>query len=302
MGSNRIVLFYFFFTLNKKSDKLYLGGFVVSSINDKIREYIFNTDSVMNSIENLYFTKMNEEILRLLLCDYYKVKYTEAIVNGKYEFMNDFKSINTLLARCKEDPQFLLNVLKSSYIFKTSDIIKKMIVFEELNQAYQDPMLMKITNLHILDKMSYTFVYDIDSFKDYYASYRDNNSTEVDNSLVVEYITSKLLDIKDMRNEELKNFVLEFLKDYYKFIYFIRNKFGENFLDLSDNIYYKLIRSNSLNKIIKFATNNYDFLYNTLYGYLFYSIELPDYEKELVNEYFFNNENNKMQKKLKMKK
>ena len=40
MGSNRIVLFYFFFTLNKKSDKLYLGGFVVSSINDKIREYI----------------------------------------------------------------------------------------------------------------------------------------------------------------------------------------------------------------------------------------------------------------------
>lgn len=275
---------------------------MVSSINDKIRDYIFNTDSVMNSIENLYFTKMNEEILRLLLCDYYKVKYTEAIVNGKYEFMNDFKSINTLLARCKEDPQFLLNVLKSSYIFKTSDIIKKMIVFEELNQAYQDPMLMKITNLHILDKMSYTFVYDIDSFKDYYASYRDNNSTEVDNSLVVEYITSKLLDIKDMRNEELKNFVLEFLKDYYKFIYFIRNKFGENFLDLSDNIYYKLIRSNSLNKIIKFATNNYDFLYNTLYGYLFYSIELPDYEKELVNEYFFNNENNKMQKKLKMKK
>ena len=115
------------------------------------------------------------------------------------------------------------------------------------------------------------------------------------------YVKTKLID-NTKANKVIKNFVLEFLKDYYKFIYFIRNKFGENFLDLSDNIYYKLIRSNSLNKIIKFATNNYDFLYNTLYGYLFYSIELPDYEKELVNEYFFNNENNKMQKKLKMKK
>jgi len=143
---------------------------MIISINDQIRKNIINMRS--KELTKLNLERLNGEVydkvISLFLLDYYKINF----IKGNLKFYKDFEdSKGNIIKRTLKDEDFLICILESSIMFNDLSLIAKISLFEELDNKDQDEKLMKISKMHLLDKISYNFNYDLESFKEYYNDY-----------------------------------------------------------------------------------------------------------------------------------
>lgn len=270
------------------------------SINDKVRKKIINIDSkelTMLNLENLD-TETYNQVITLLLLDYYKINFFMEDIN----FFSDFNDeIENIIERTYTDEDFLISILTSSIIFQELCILSKIILLEELESKGQDNKLMKISKLHLLDKISYKFDYNLDSFKEYYLDFKNKYSRTPRKMDVSFFIANKLIEYKDIRYNEFQKMVLEFIKVYYKWNVFVRDNCPPKSLETIDHSYLKLIKKNKIGPLIEHISKNVDFLTSLIDGYLFYSVGDKKISEEVVDEYFYKTVDEETQKKLKLK-
>lgn len=273
---------------------------MVETLNDKIREKIINLDSKELTLINLnsLTTEEYNQVICLFLLDYYKINF----FMEQFDFVNDFDDeIENIIERTYTDEDFLISILTSSIIFKELCILSKMTLFEELESKGQDDNLMKISKLHLLDKISYKFDYSLESFKEYYRDFESKYKRTPRKTDVSMFIATKLIEYKDIRYNEFQKMVLEFIKVYYKWNIFVKDNCPPNSLDDEDYSYLELIKKNQIVPLIEYIGKNVDFLTALIDSYLFYNVGDKKTSEEIVEEYFYRTVDEEIQKKLKLK-
>ena len=213
---------------------------MVTSINDEIRKNIINKYSKELTILNLEKLDSDtyDEVISLFLLDYFKINF----FMGNFDFLDDFNdSKENVIERTLNDEEFLTSILSSSIIFNLLCITSKITMLEELENMGQDDALMKISKLHVLDKICYSFDYNLESFKEYYTDFKNKNERHPRKTDVSYFIATKLTNYKDIRYNEFQKMVLEFLKVYYKLNIFVRDNCPKKSLEKED-YFYKSIR------------------------------------------------------------
>ena len=273
---------------------------MVTSINDKIRDNIINEYSkelTMLNLENLN-SDTYDQVISLFLLDYYKINF----FMGNFNFIDDLNDTKeNIIERTLTDNEFLTSIVESSIIFKELCISSKIILLEDLEKLGQDDILMQISKLHLLDKISYKFDYDLDSFKEYYIDYKNKYNKHPERIDISYFIASNLINYKDIRYNEFQKMVLEFIKVYYKWNIFVRDNCPENSLYKEDYIYLEMIRLNKLNVLIEYIGQNVDFLTSIIESYLFVTTGEKDISEQIVDDYFYKTVDEETQKKLKLK-
>ena len=276
---------------------------MITSINDKIRNTIIDKTSIESSLLNIKKLDMEQarEVIRLLVLDYYKIKFIEGISTDDFSSLDIFNnSIDELIDNCLENDELLSLFIKSSILFNSSSIVYKIIVMEGLEKYDEDENLMDISKLHLFDRIAYTFNYDLYSFKKYYIDYKESNENKNIN-FATTFIIDKLLEYKKQNENAYKKFILEFIREFYKWILFINDNGDKFSLSDEERKYLQLIKSNSIDDLIKYIENDYKFLYTLTDNYLYYSTSEKEISKKIIDEYFNNNTDDEMKNKLKQK-
>lgn len=273
---------------------------MVISINDKLRKNIINKNSkeiTMLNLERLD-SKIYDAVISLFLLDYYKINF----FMGNFDFLEDFNNTKeNIIERTLEDEDFLSSIIENSIIFNELCITSKISLLELLRDMGQDDVLKQISKLHVLDKISYTFDYNLETFKEYYNDYRNKNKKQPSKIDVSYFIATKLIDYKNIRYNEFQKMVLEFIKIYYKLNIFVRDNCPKSSLDKQDFFYLELIRLNKISILTEYIGDNIDFLTSIIDTYLFYTTTSKEISKEIVDDYFYKTVDEETQKKLKLK-
>lgn len=273
---------------------------MVTSINDEIRKNIINKYSKELTILNLEKLDSDtyDEVISLFLLDYFKINF----FMGNFDFLDDFNdSKEKVIERTLNDEEFLTSILSSSIIFNLLCITSKITMLEELENMGQDDALMKISKLHVLDKICYSFDYNLESFKEYYTDFKNKNERHPRKTDVSYFIATKLTNYKDIRYNEFQKMVLEFLKVYYKLNIFVRDNCPKKSLEKEDYFYLEMIRLNKLGVLIEYIGENINFLTSIIDSYLFFTTGDKEISEEIVDEYFYKTIDEETQKKLKLK-
>ena len=274
---------------------------MVSSINDKVRKYIFK-----DALGSLMFkrimslnSKNKEYVLRLLLSDYYKVNY----LSGINEKLSIFRQpMDYILDLCLNNNNFLIMVLGESICFSASPIISKIITLETISNDKLDSKLSSINKFHFLDKISYEFSYELEDLKRYYINFFNRSSNPIDNHILSsEYLSDKisLLEYKDVNKYE--QYIIDFMREYYKWNLFMRDAVKKEPRIPYDYNYLNRIRDCSINDLLYDASKNYQLLFLLVSNYLYYTSLTTDEEKNIVDKYFNVNVKPDIQKKLNIK-
>ena len=273
---------------------------MVTSINDKIRKKIINQYSkelTMLNLERLS-SDVYDTVISLFLLDYFKISF----FMGNFDFLDDFNDTKeNIIERTLNDEVFLSSIIENSIIFNELCIISKISLLESLKDMGQDDALIQISKLHVLDKISYNFDYNLESFKEYYNDYKNKNKAHPRKTDVSYFIATKLIDYKDIRYNEFQKMVLEFLKVYYKLNIYVRDICPKNSLCKEDYFYLEMIRLNKLNVLIEYIGENVDFLASIIDSYLFFTTGDKEISEEVVDDYFYKTVDEDIQKKLKLK-
>lgn len=276
---------------------------MVNSLNDKIRNTIINKYSKEITLLNL--EKLNyeeyEKIVSLMYSDYYKLDVFMKFVDNKYIYKDLNINKSKLVEKSMKDEEFLSKLIESSIVFDSLPIISKINVFEELFLLDEYNNLLKISNLNLLDIITYQFNFNINDFKEYYKDYVMKNKSVNKNTFVSIFITNKLNEYEILNFDKYKIFILEFLRIYYKWNIFIKNNFSKDFLEKEDIHYLKLIKENKMDDIFNLLSEDLNFLTTLIENYLFYSTSQKMVSEDIVNEYFYNNVEEEVQRKLKLK-
>ena len=115
---------------------------------------------------------------------------------------------------------------------------------------------------------------------------------------ISEFIAKKLIELNKQDHNKYKNFVLNFIKEYYKWTIFVCNNLNKNSLYTEDYIYLSLINLNELDTIIDYSLDNINFLKTIIDGYLFYSTSDKEISESIVEKYYKGNVDIKLQDKL----
>ena len=273
---------------------------MVTSINDKIRKNIINEYS--KELTSLNLERLNgeqyDEVISLFLLDYYKINF----FMGNFNFLDNLNDTKeNIIDRTLKDENFLFSIIESSIIFNELSVTSKITMLEELKDMGQDDVLMQISKLHILDKISYNFDYSLKSFKEYYNDYKNKNKKHPRKTDVSYFIATKLVNYKDIRYNEFQKMVLEFIKVYYKLNIFVRDNCPKKSLEKQDYFYLEMIRLNKLGILIEYIGENIDFLTSIIDSYLFFTTGSTEISQEIVDEYFYKTIDEETQKKLKLK-
>lgn len=273
---------------------------MVTSINDKIRKNIINEYSkelTMLNLERLDSCTY-DEVISLFLLDYYKINF----FMGNFDFLDDFNDTKeNVIERTLKDEEFLSSIIESSIVFNELCVTSKITLLEELENMGQDDVLMQISKLHLLDKISYSFDYNLDSFKEYYNDYKNKNNKHPRKTDISYFIATKLINYKDIRYNEFHKMVLEFLKVYYKLNIFVRDNCPKNSLEKQDYFYLEMIRLNKIGVLTEYIGENVEFLTSIIDSYLFFTTGEKEISHSIVNDYFYKTVDEETQKKLKLK-
>jgi len=272
---------------------------MITSINDEIRNK-FNKSifSIIFRIEKLDDETKNQ-LIRLFLADFYKIKLFESLETNDYDFINKFrKPIDDLVDECLFDQELLYNVIECSFIFNNIPSLSKITIMETIESTKQDYIIFNISKLHILDKITYSFRYDLEYFKGYYIDYKNKNENS---SYVSTLLADRLLEYKKKNNNEFSKFILEFIKLYYKWNIFVKENIGIENLNKEDIIYLDMIKFSDIDALIKYIGEDINFLITIIDNYLYYSTTEKFISEDIVNEYFYNNVDEDTRKKLKLK-
>ncbi len=271
-----------------------------TSINDKIRENIINMNSKELTMLNLERLNSDtyDEVISLFLLDHYKINF----FLENFDYLDDFNDTkDNIIERTLKDEEFLSSIIESSIIFNKLCVTSKITMLEELQNMGQDETLMQISKLHLLDKISYSFDYNLESFKEYYNDYKNKNKKQPRKVDVSYFIATKLINYKDIRYNEFQKMVLEFLKVYYKWNIFVRDNCPKSSLEKQDYFYLEMIRLNKIGILTEYIGENVDFLTSIIDSYLFYITTSKEISKEIVDDYFYKTVDQDTQKKLKLK-
>ena len=270
---------------------------MIESINDYIRSELASKKN--ESEAAIYLDQFNnkEEIIKLLFSDHFKMLFFIAATTKNKKLLSELSNINIDAFLLEFDnPTVIKNVLHSSKIFNSLSYISKIGLYNLLEIYNQDKILMKISKFHALDKITYNFNYDLDSFKDYYIDYRKSYKSFEDLGISI-YISSKLDELKETDYNKYKHLLSEMIKEYYKWNYFILHNFKDN-LTNDDIVCINFIENQPLDYIINYIKDNFNFLVKIIEGYLFYSSGCDKISKPIVDEYFNVNAPEKVLKKL----
>ncbi len=271
---------------------------MISSINDVIRNSVIDKEFSPYTFDKFLNMCKNDDILRLFLCDYYKINYYKASVTNQYfNFPTDSESIERILVRCIDDNDFLMSIYRCVNMFNSLSTIHKIILLDNLTFKGQDEALASISKLHALDKLTYTFNCDVESIIGYYSNY--NKGKRSDKDFIYTFLSDKL--VQNNESKEYNDVIFEFLRIYYKCIYFIQQNLGKEYLMKNNIKYLNLISSNSIESLINYSKNDRIFLDVLLRQYLFYKTESTGISETLINNYVEDNAPIDIQKKLKLK-
>lgn len=262
---------------------------MIQNINDVYRH---NISANIKSIDK-YLSSLNDKelnyVLDLMIIDLYKVLFYSRLYQDSRDTLDLIEERPDLMKRAiKFDRNILKSLIYGSTCFKEMDLINRAILMEELESKNKHKILEKINKAHLLDKMIYSFKYDLSYFSDLYQDYI-NKYSEYD--LVIDYIIDNLNNLNIINYEKYLKFVLEFIKSYYKYsIYNI--SIGKK------SRYLKFIEDSSLKELYEKSVSDYNFLYTILKTHLENSISREE-EQEKIDNYFYSNSDKEMQKKLK---
>lgn len=269
---------------------------MITSINDKIRDYLLSSNSLDIILVKLEQNniKDKEEIIKLLISDYYKIKYNSNISKSNF---NIDKPIDKLINDFIYNNEFFNDVVENATIFNSLYQVSKIIIMEDIEQNKKEQLFLNMSKSFILDNMCYRFNYDLNSFKKLYMDYKEKSKDQKKIADVSYFIANKLLKHKD--KEEYNNFILEFISTYYKWTIYVKDNLDKKFLYNEDYIYLEMVKQYSLEQLLKNSELDYMFLVNMIENYLFYSTIFKKVSEEIVDEYFTNNVEEEIQKKLK---
>ena len=258
------------------------------TINDLCREGILGREKIIlrNDSKSSY-------LLGLLISDLYKMSYYYGLADKScadiaerieqlvlYGGYDNFKLFKLCSIEC----------ITSAVDYNKLSLVDKNMLFEELENADKGQILNQINSFHFLDKMSCSFVQDLSVYEEFYKDYVEKNKDE--ENIVIEFLIRKLVELKSINYKKYKEFILEFIKTYYKCaLYDLKPN------HVSQRLYIKEIESTSLKHLYEKADKNYNFLYAILRQYLRYS-NSEVHKKNDVNDYFNINSDKGIQKKL----
>ena len=263
---------------------------MIKNINDIYREKI-NSKSNYKEIFDYLFNLNNNEfnyVIDIMLSDLYKLAlYTYPIDNNE-GIMNFFEKHDVRYIKNKsltiED--LLKDAVDATIYFNDMTLINKIILFEEIGEQSKDEFLTKINKFSVLDKIVYSFRYDLDLFKEIYVDYITKEKN--DGKIVRDFLYYRLLDLQIINDVKFNKLCLEFLRTYYKHKLYLNQ----------ENEYMSFIKSNSISNILKRFSTYPKYMMEILKNYLDYQL-ISEEEKQKIDEYFNQNKNEQVQKKLK---
>jgi len=278
---------------------------VIFSINDKIREKLFEKKTVESTLS--IFNNLGEEdkvsVLKLLLLDYAKVIAIELDDIDAIKRSPIFKyPIEYIINLCMCSNGYLTNILKGAFDFYSSGLVSKCIAIESMEAIGVEDLLLEVSRLHILDKISYTFSYDLEDFKLYFLDSVEKNIVNgYSVGLTVEFLKDKLKDLTKFDCKKYESYILECIREYYKWNLFkkeglsVKPEFPDNYE------YLDMIKKAPFYSLIASSIYSDEFLTIILLNYLHYSTLGDKTIENDVNKFFLDNSDKKLQKKLKIK-
>ena len=267
-----------------------VGVNMIKNINDIYREKISSKSNYKEIFDYLFNLNNNEfnYVIDIMLSDLYKLAiYTYPIDNNE-GIMNFFEKhdIRYIKNKSLTIEDLLKDAMDATMYFNDMTLINKTILFEEINEQSKEDFLNKINKFSVLDKIVYLFRYDLDLFKEIYIDYI--NKEKSDGKIVRDFLHYRMLDLQIINDVKFNKFCLEFLRTYYKNKLYLNQK----------NQYMSFIESNSIANILKKIVIDSKFMDEILKNYLDYQLIIEE-EKQKIDEYFNQNKNEQIQKKLK---
>ena len=273
---------------------------MIDSINDVYRKQIYeenNEISIYDYLSNLD-NKTREYVLRLIISDWYKYIY----ISEKELFNDIIKNPNKLVEYCKED----LGLLSVSAIYEESSnffsttLIQKIIAIEKIDNSYIDDVMQCVNVFHVLDKMTYKFQYNFDSFNEYYIDYLQNSKKNKD--FIYEYITDRIRNLFTINMNKYTEYVLKFMREYYKWNFYKSCSLNLDTHNKNQKRYLDMIERYPLNLLIDTSINDVEFLKSMIKDYLYNENFNKEQEKIESKQFLLNNTSEKLQKKLRITK
>ena len=265
------------------------------NINDVLRNEIYNKsllDFIVEFDTLSYKEKYN--ILSILLLDNYKIA-----INHNPDKTNFFKkNIDEMLDSCEEDPELLVNMLRTGKVFYSLDTFSKCLLFEIISK--HDSSLIAISKLHIIDKLTYATVNDTEHFKKYYTEFNKKHKNKEDS--IIEMFIYKILNLKYEDESKYKEMLLEFMQVYYKWKTYMKENDGEFLLEVYDNNYLDVLNNYDINDIFELLETNIHFLEVLVEDFFFYTTTELEIEDSVVDEYYESNTCEQIKQKFKTKK
>lgn len=271
---------------------------MLSNLNDVYRKKIYSKDFIELFD---YFNSMDidsqEVLLRFILMDNYKIN---CFNNNKIKINNN--SIDSILMSCLDNAKIFKELLKQSKGFYEMDYFSKSLLLEDMENRGLDSEIIQISKNHILDKLTYKILDELNLYKDYYKDFMvKNKNNEFGQNLLIDYLSLRVLDLKDKDNKKYKEFLFEFIKVYYKWRKFINDHEGEYLLNGVDYIYMDKIEKLNIDELFNDIEMDYDFLNIILGDYLHYKTQDIEVSEELVDDYLEETCDEKIKTKLKIK-
>ena len=271
---------------------------MLSNINDVYRDKIYSKDFIELYEEFNHLDVENQEkLLRFILMDNYKINS----FYNKY-IKTDDDSINSILMSCLDNAKIFKEILKQAKCFYEMDYFSKSLLLEDMKNKALDSKIANISKNHLLDKLIYVILDELDLYQEYYKDFMNKNQGNFfGQDLLINYLTLRVLDLKNKDIKKYEEFLLEFLKIYYKWIIFIKEHDGEYLLNSEDFIYIDKIESLDVKKLFNYIEMDSYFLNLIMGDYLHYKTEKIEVSEELVDKYLNESCNEKIKTKLKIK-
>ena len=182
------------------------------------------------------------------------------------------------------------------------DYFSKSLLMEDMENKGVDFNISSISKNHILDRITYKILDELNLYQAYYKDFIIKNSDNIiSKDLIIDYLSLRIYDLKDKNNKKYQQILLEIIKVYYKWRKFINNHEGEYLINKEDFIYIDKIENLSVEELFNNIDEDYDFLNTMLADYLHYKTEKIEIKEELVDNYLYETSDEKIKIKLKIK-
>jgi len=265
----------------------------IYSKNDLLRykiELLLNkNNSYVREKYNNLTPKRKMLIIRFLICDYLKMNIDTI----------DFENFDEkeLIIELFDSFDSFFKYLKYSVLYKKISLIEKANIDSLLSRQDLDNKLFSIYRGSILDKITYTKKYDIQSLQEYYNNYIDTyglNTMNLNN--IISLLNDAFSELKVINKKAYIYYMNLFIREYYKRTYYEIYKCAEE-INQIDNIIFNFINENRIDDAIEKMEFDKEFSKNIIFKYFDYHYDFDQKEENKINEYTKNNLSEKQKRK-----